>query len=129
MRVGRGGGPRGTTGTGGAKETGKTGKAEKASFKGMVTATGAAEDSTEKARQVRSWLLDELTGLAKDLKDGKASKEEATRKFVSLVVKDKMKGAKGVGIKAMEESISEMCEADPSFVSRLQTELAKLARS
>ena len=43
----------------------------------MVTATGAAEDSTEKARKVRGWLMDELSGLAKDVKNGKASKEEA----------------------------------------------------
>lgn len=103
--------------------------ANKSSFAGMITAAGATEDSTEKARQVRNWLLDELTGLAKDVKDGKATKEEATRKFVSLVVREKMKGAKGQGLKAMEESISEMCEADPVFVSRLQNELTKLSRS
>jgi hypothetical protein len=126
MRVTRGGGPRGSAGPSGAQETGK---ASKTSFAGMVTATGATEDSTEKARKVRSWLLDELAGLAKDLKDGKASKEEATRKFVALVVKERMRGTKGQGMQAMEDSISKMCEADPVFVARLQNELNKLARS
>ena len=127
MRVGKGAGPRAA---GGAKGSARAGKVGGAKFAGLVSATGGAEDSTEKARQVRNMLLEELTGLAKEVKDGKATKEEATRKFVHLVIKDKMSGmADGKGQNAMEDSVSEMCEADPNFVQRLHNELLKLARS
>jgi hypothetical protein len=127
MRVNKGSGARGATGTQGTAGPNKAGGAR---FAGMISATGAAEDSTEKARQVRNLLLEELTGLAKDVKDGKASKEEATRKFVHLVIKDKLKGQTGgSGGKALEDSVSEMCENDPTFVDRLRNELLKMARS
>jgi len=124
MRVKGPGGPRGTASTTGAKASAKTGKVF------SVKNADATEDSTEKARAVRGWLLEELGGLAKDVKDGKASKEEATRKFVHLVVKEKMKDStNGEGARAMEDSIGEMCESDPQFVSRLHNELMKMARS
>ncbi len=127
MRVTRGGGARGAAGATGTTGTNKAGAAR---FANMITATGAAEDSTEKARQVRTLLLEELTGLAKDVKDGKATKEEATRKFVHMVIKEKMAGsANGAGQKALEESVGDMCENDPNFVSRLHNELLKMARS
>jgi hypothetical protein len=127
MRVNRGSGPRGTTGTGGTTGPNKVGGAK---FAQMVGAANAAEDSTEKARQVRTLLLEELTGLAKDVKDGKATKEEATRKFVHLVIREKLHGnVNGAGQKALEDSVSDMCENDPNFVGRLHNELLKMARS
>jgi hypothetical protein len=126
MKVGSGSGPRAA---GGAKGSASVGKVSKAKFAGLVSATGGAEDSTEKARQVRNMLLEELTGLANDVKDGKASKEEATRKFVHLVIKEKMAGVGGRGQKAMEESVAEMCENDENFVSKLHNELLKMAKS
>lgn len=126
MRINRPNGPSGTASTSGAKATGKAGGVK---FAKHISGAGAAEDSTEKARKVRNWLLEELTGLAKDVKEGKATKEEATRKFVHMVVKEKMNGVSGAGQAAMEESISEMCESDPQFVTRLHNELNKMARS
>lgn len=126
MRVTRRSGPQGTTGAGATKGPNKVGGAK---FAQMVGGVGAAEDSTEKARQVRNILLEELTGLAKDVKDGKASKEEATRQFVHMVIREKTQGATGQGGKALEESVAEACENDPTFVSRLHNELMKMARS
>lgn len=126
MKVGSGSG---TKGAGAAKGGASVGKVGKSSFAGMVSSVSSAEDSTEKARKVRSLLLDELSGLANELKDGKATKEEATRKFVHLVIKEKMMGAGSKNQKAMEESVADMCESDPTFVTKLHNELLKLAKS
>ena len=120
------GGPKTGRATGPAK-AGKTGKASKTSFKGMVE--GETVDTEEEARKVRSQLLEELAGLAEEVESGATSKEEASRKFVGMVIKDRYGEDQGKGAKNMEENIADLVEDDPNFVSRLHTQLKKLAKS
>jgi hypothetical protein len=123
MRIGRGpGGPKGPTGTGNAGAVNKAGGAK---FSGMVGQTAA--NGTEEANRVQSAMMQELAALAAELQSGKATKEEASRRFVGLVIKQKFGKNKGKGAQKMEEAVSDMVEADPQFVSRLQSQLKRIA--
>lgn len=123
MRIGRGpGGPKGPTGAGNA---GAVGKAQGAKFSGMVGQTAA--NGTEEANRVQSAMMQEIAALAAELQSGKATKEEASRRFVGLVIKQKFGKQKGKGAQKMEEAVSDLVEADPQFVSRLQSQLKRIA--
>lgn len=122
MRINRGGGPKGPTATGGAGAVNKTGGAK---FGGMVGQTAA--NGTEEANRVQSAMMQELAQLAAELQSGKATKEEASRRFVGLVIKQKFGKQKGKGAEKMEEAVSDLVEADPQFVSRLQGQLKRIA--
>lgn len=123
IKSGSSGGARGVRGAGKAEGASK---AQGARFSGLVD---EKVDTEEEARKLRSRLLEELQELAKELEDGKASKEEASRKFVGLVIKERYGEQKGKGSKNMEEAIADMVEDDPNFVSKLQSQLKKLAKS
>ncbi|MFZ9887116.1 MAG: hypothetical protein ACO3JL_06410 [Myxococcota bacterium] len=115
--------------TGGVRGTGRAqsaGKAQGARFSGLVE---EKVDTEDEARKLRSHLLEELQGLAQEVESGKATKEEASRKFVGLVIKERYGEQKGKGAKNMEDAIADMVEDDPDFVSKLQSQLKKLARS
>ena len=73
---------------------------------------------------LRDDLIEEVVG---QLQSGKATKEEASRRFVGLVIKQKFGKQKGKGSEKMEEAVSDMVEADPQFVSRLQGQLKRIA--
>ena len=120
------GGPRAGA-TGRAKASGGASKAAGTRFSGLVN--NDPQDNEEKARDVRSRLLEELEGLAEELEDGTSTKEEASRKFVGLVIRDRYGEQKSKGGKQMEETIGEMVESDPNFVSRLSSQLKRLAKS
>ncbi len=122
MRIGRGGGPRGPTG---ANNAGPVNKAGSAKFGGMVG--GTAANGTEEANRVQSAMMQELAALAAELRAGKATKEEASRRFVGLVIRQKFGKQKGKGAQKMEEAVSDLVEADPQFVSRLQSQLKRIA--
>ena len=122
MRINRGGGPKGPTATGSAGAVGKTGGAK---FGGMVGQTSA--NGTEEANRVQSAMMQELAQLAAELQSGKATKEEASRRFVGLVIKQKFGKQQGKGSEKMEEAVSDMVESDPQFVSRLQGQLKRIA--
>ena len=122
MRINRGGGPKGPMATGNAGPVGKT---QGAKFGGMVGQTAA--NGTEEANRVQSAMMQELAQLAAELQSGKATKEEASRRFVGLVIKQKFGKQKGKGAEKMEEAVSDMVEADPQFVSRLQGQLKRIA--
>ncbi len=123
MRI-KGGPKAGATGR--AKGAGGPSKASGTRFSGLVN--NDPEDNEEKARDVRSRLLQELEGLAEELEDGRATKEEASRKFVGLVIKDRYGEQKSKGGEKMEESIGDLVESDPNFVSKLQSQLKRLAK-
>lgn len=127
MRI-KGGSPRagGARGAGKAGKAGKAGQAGKASFAGMVD---EKVDTEEEARKLRSRLLEELRELAGELEDGKSSKEEASRRFVGLVIKERYGEQKGKGARGMEDAIADLVEDDPNFVSRLQAQLKKISKS
>lgn len=122
MKIGRGGGPKGPTG---ANSAGPVGKTTGAKFGGMVGQTAA--NGTEEANRVQSAMMKELAALAAELQSGKATKEEASRRFVGLVVRQKFGKQKGKGADKMEEAVSDMVEADPQFVSKLQSQLKRIA--
>ena len=124
MRI-KPGGPSRSQRTKGAKKTGKTSGAK---FADMVD--DEPLDTEERARQLRSQLLDELQGLAEEVENGKATKEEASRRFALMVIRERFGDqSKTKGGQKMEESIGEMVENDPNFVSRLQAQLKKLSKS
>jgi hypothetical protein len=126
MRINRGGGPGRASSAGGAGKAGTVGKAQGSKFAGMV---GAAQgNGTEEANRVQSALVAELAELAAALESGKATKEEASRRFVGLVIKRKFGKQKGKGSDKMEEAIGDIVEADEQFVSRLQSQLKRIAK-
>ena len=125
MRI-KSGGSSGAGGVRGAGAAKGTSKAKGASFSGLV---GEKLDTEEEARKLRSRLLEELEELAQELEDGKATKEEASRKFVGMVIRERYGEQKGKGGKKMEEAIADMVEDDPNFVSKLQAQLKKLSKS
>src|SRR4051794_40637379 len=108
MRIGRGGGPKGPSG---ANNAGPVNKAGGAKFGGMVNSSAA--NGTEEANRVQSALMQELATLAAELQSGKATKEEASRRFVGLVIKQKFggKGKGGKGAAKLEEAVSDMVES------------------
>ena len=74
--------------------------------------------------------MEELALLAQEVEAGKSTKEEASRKFVGMVVKDRFGGKdQGKGAQSMEDSIADMVENDPNFVNRLHAQLKKLSKS
>jgi hypothetical protein len=105
----------------------KAGKAKAADFSNLVS--GDKEETEEQARQLRARLMEELAELAKEVEAGTSTKEEASRKFVGLVVQDRFGDNQGKGAKSMEDSIADMVEADPTFVNRLHAQLKKLSKS
>lgn len=126
MKIRGGGGPNRTTGAQGPAKAGGVGKAQGAKFAGMV---GAAGHATEEAGRQQSAMMAELAELAAALEAGKATKEEASRRFVGLVIRQRFgKQKQGKGQDQMEEAVTEMVEEDPQFVSRLQSQLKRIAK-
>src|SRR5688572_5190692 len=127
MRVNRGGGAGRASSAGGAGKAQGVGKAQGAKFAGMV---GAAQgNGTEEANRAQSALVAELAELAAALEAGKATKEEASRRFVNLVIKRKFGGNKrGKGQDKLEEAIGDIVEDNPEFVSKLQSQLKRIAK-
>lgn len=124
MRINRG--PQRPGQTSGASKAGGVGKTQGAKFSGMVGAAQA--NGTEEANRAQSAMMAELAELAAELESGKATKEEASRRFVKLVLKKKFGQQKGKGVEKMEETVSDMVEADPQFVSKLQSQLKRIAK-
>jgi hypothetical protein len=133
MRIGGGGGrPPRMGGAGSAQGAGKaqgaaaTQKADKAGFAGMVD---RAPTSTDEPSKMKSAIMQELAELAAELEAGKATKEEASRRFVGMVIKRRFGGKKGgKGEEKMEEVIGDMVESDPQFIQRLQSQLKRIAK-
>jgi hypothetical protein len=125
MRIRGGGGPKGTSSAGGAGNAGGVGKTQGTRFAGMV---GAAQgNGSEEANRVQSAMMQEVAQIAAELQAGKATKEEASRRFVGLVIKQRFGQQKGKGAAKMEEVVSDLVESDPQFVSRLQSQLKRIA--
>jgi hypothetical protein len=122
MRI-KSGGPTQTQQT---KATTSTSKAGAARFAGMIDKTGS---STDQESQGKSKMMDALAALAADLEAGKATKEEASRRFVGLVIEERFGQQKGKGAKTMEDVVGEMVENDPQFVARLQSQLKRLSKA
>jgi hypothetical protein len=125
MRIRGGGGPNRTNQATGAGKTGGVGKAQKAGFAQMV---GAAGTASEQESAMKSALMAEMAELASQLESGKATKEEASRRFVAMIIKRKFGKQKGKGAERMEETVADMVEADPQFVSKLQSQLKRIAK-
>ena len=122
MRI-KSGGPTQTQQT---QKTTSTSKAGAARFAGMIDKTGSA---TEQDSQGKSKMMEALVALAADLEAGTATKEEASRRFVGLVVEERFGQQNGKGAKTMEDVVGEMVENDPQFVSRLQSQLKRLSKA
>lgn len=117
---------RGTRGTSSTSAASGAQKAQSTSFSGLVE---EKVDTEREARKVRSQLMQELSELARELEEGDCDKEEASRRFVGLVIRERYGEDKGKGRKKMEEAIADMCEDDDNFVSKLQAQLHRIAKS
>lgn len=128
MRIKSGGSHRSTK-AGGAQGAGKAGKAGGAKFAGMV-GDQPEKDTEQRARELRSQLLEELAQIAAEVDAGKSSNEEASRRFAGLVIKERF-GDPGrtKGGESMIDAIGDMVENDPNFVSKLGAQLKKLSKS
>jgi hypothetical protein len=122
MRI-KSGGP---TQTQQAQKASATSSKAGAKFAGMVDRAGS---STDQPSQGKSRMMEALAELAADIEAGKATREEASRRFVGLVVEERFGKQTGKGAKAMEDVVGEMVESDPQFVARLQSQLKRLAKS
>ncbi len=118
--------PGGPTQTQQAQKATSTSKAGAARFAGMVDKAGS---STDQQSRGKSAMMEALATLAADLEAGKATKEEASRRFVGLVIEERFGEQKGKGAKTMEDVVGEMVENDPQFVARLQSQLKRLSKS
>jgi hypothetical protein len=125
MRI-KSGGPTQTQQAQQAQKTSSTSKSGAARFAGMIDKTGSP---TDQQSQGKSKMMEALAELAADIEAGKATKEEASRRFVGLVIEERFGQQKGKGAKTMEDVVGEMVENDPQFVSRLQSQLKRLAKS
>ena len=117
-----------TTGSSKASATQKSDQAGKADF--SETIGDKEENPEEQARNVRNALMEQLETLAEELADGSATKEEASRRFAGLVIKERFgKINNGKGAASMEDAIGNMLESDPNFVNRLHDQLKKISKS
>jgi hypothetical protein len=124
MRI-KSGGPTSTQASQQAQKTSSTSKAQGARFAGMVDRAGS---STDQPSQGKSQMMEALAALAADLEAGKATKEEASRRFVGLVIEERFGKQHGKGAQNMEDVVGQMVEDDPQFVARLQSQLKRLSR-
>ncbi|MBM4281892.1 MAG: hypothetical protein FJ137_14430 [Deltaproteobacteria bacterium] len=124
MRI-KSGGPTSTQSAQQAQRTSAASKSQGARFAGMVDKTGS---STDQPSQGKSQMMQALAELAADLEAGKATKEEASRRFVGLVIEERFGKQQGKGAKNMGEVVGQMVEDDPQFVARLQSQLKRLSR-
>jgi hypothetical protein len=125
MRI-KSGGPNQTQQTQQAQKTSTTTKAGAARFAGMVQQTGSA---TDQPSQGKGRMMEALAELAAEIEAGTATKEEASRRFVSLVVEERFGAQTGQGKKSLEDAVGDMVEADPQFVARLQSQLKRLSKA
>lgn len=125
MRI-KSGGPTQTTQTQQAQKASSTSKAGAARFAGLVDKAG---NNADQQSQGKSRMMEALAALAADIEAGTATKEEASRRFVGLVIEERFGAQKGKGAKNMEDVVGEMVENDPQFVARLQSQLKRLAKS
>ena len=124
MRIG--GPPKGPTGPRGAGAAKGVGKAQGTGFTTGVGGVGHSTDDNSKA--VRNAMMAELENLAQELERGKTTKEEASRRFVGIVIREKYGRQKGKGAQQMEENIGDIVETDPAFVAKLHSQLKKLSK-
>lgn len=125
MRI-KSGGPNQTQQTQQAQKTSTTSKAGAARFAGMIDRTDSNPDQPS---QQKGRMMEALAELAAEIEAGTATKEEASRRFVSLVVEERFGKQTGKGSKSMEDAVGDMVEADPQFVARLQSQLKRLSKT
>lgn len=87
-----------------------------------------AQVKTVAPAQAAADLIDDVKALAAAFKSGAVSKEEVSARFVSLVIEKRHDlSALGPKQKLIEDSVKEIAGDDPHFVSKLQSQLQKLA--
>jgi len=109
-----------------AAKTQSTQSADAADFSGMIQ---DEPESKERESKTRSALMEMLGDLARAVEAGKTSKEEASRQFVGLVIEERYGSDQSKGAARMQESIADMVEDDPRFVTQLHSQLKKLAKA
>lgn len=117
--------------SGGPTQTQKstaTSKAGGAKFAGMIGAAGNATEKGDAESEGNGAMMAALAELAADVEAGKTTKEEASRRFVGLVIEERFGKQNGKGAETMQDVVGEMVESDPQFASRLQSQLKRLKK-
>jgi hypothetical protein len=121
--------PRDVSRAGGAAKTNATssaGKAGAAGFAGLVDRAGSATDRESRGKNA---MLEEMEKLAAELQNGTTSPADISRRFVGMVLEQRFGNPTGKGAAQLQERIGELVESDPNFVSRLQSQLKRLAKT
>lgn len=123
MRIPNGSRPIGHTESTAPKSTGQVSKKE---F-GQLGATAKAKAS---APAPAADIIADVKQLAHEVRDGLLTKEEASKRFVSIVI-EKRHDLSSLGPKAkqVEEAIKDIAGDDPVFVSKLSLQLQQLAKA
>jgi hypothetical protein len=125
MRI-KSGGPTQTQQTQQATKTSTTSKAGAAKFAGMIGNAGSATDRGDAESQGKGAMMAALAELAADIEAGKTTKEEASRRFVGLVIEERFGKQNGKGAETMQSAVGDMVESDPQFASKLQSQLKRI---
>ncbi len=123
MRI-KSGGP--TTQTQQTQKSTATSKAGAGKFAGMIGAAGTATDKGDAESAGKSAMMAALAQLAAEVEAGKTTKEEASRRFVGLVIEERFGKQNGKGAQTLQDVVGDMVESDPQFASRLQSQLKRL---
>lgn len=127
MRI-KTGGPTQTTQTQTTSKASTTSKAGAAKFAGMIGSAGTATDKGDAESAGKQAMMQALEALAAEIEAGTTTKEEASRRFVGLVIEDRFGKQSGNGAATMQDVVGEMVESDPQFVSKLQSQLKRMTR-
>ncbi len=106
-----------------------TSKAGGAKFAGMIGAAGSATEKGDAESEGKGQMMAALAELAADMEAGKTTKEEASRRFVGLVIEERFGPQKGKGAGTMQDAVGDMVDSDPQFVSRLHSQLKRLTKA
>jgi hypothetical protein len=125
MRI-KSNGPTHTQQTQQTTKTATTSKAGAAKFAGMIGTTGSATDRGDAESQGKGAMMAALAELAADIEAGTTTKEEASRRFVGLVIEERFGKQNGKGAETMQDAVGDMVESDPQFVSKLHSQLKRI---
>jgi hypothetical protein len=90
----------------------------------------AAKPTASAAKATAADIIADVKALAYEVKAGTITKEEASKRFVSIVI-EKRHDLSSLGPKAkqIEEALKDIVGDDPVFVSRLSVQLQQLAKA
>lgn len=110
----------------GPGSTEKAAKETQTQFNQVLGGTGPQATAATSKSKIAD-LMEGLTLLANDVKQGKLSKEDLSRQFVGLVIEKRINLSQfSKDVKTIENAVAEVLEKDPQFASLLESNIKKL---